>query len=169
MLRLIDPGEQLGCPIPADLDLERLFSLAAADICETHNALLDPEKRSAALPASQRWALDILRSPDAPSGREFDEADEALSVGRNNLVRRQLSVLRRQNEAGGMSVSDCARGIIDIVAQFGLRPVEQPKAPDPNHRRRSWRRLLPGSPTRLTFHRQAAKSRHAVSITPRSH
>ena len=131
MLRLIDPGEQLGCPIPADLDLERLFSLAAADICETHNALLDPEKRSAALPASQRWALDILRSPDAPSGREFDEADEALSVGRNNLVRRQLSALRRQYEAGGMSVSDCARGIIDIVAQFGLRRVEQPRAPDP--------------------------------------
>ena len=66
MLRLIDPGDQLGCPVPEELDLERLFSLAAADICETHNALLDPEKRADALPASQRWALDVLRSPDAP-------------------------------------------------------------------------------------------------------
>ncbi len=131
MLRLIDPGEQLGCPIPADLDLERLFTLAAADICETHNALLDPEQRAAALPLSQRWAIDVLRSPDAPSGRDFDEADEALSVGRNNLVRRELSALRRDYEAGGMSVPDCARRITDIVQQFGLRPVPLPKAPEP--------------------------------------
>ena len=131
MLRLIDPGEQFGCPIPADLDLERLFALAAADICETHNALLDPEKRAAALPLSQRWAIDVLRSPDAPFGQDFDEADKALSVGRNNLVRRQLSALRRDYEAGGMSVPDCARRITDIVQQFGLRPVPLPQAPDP--------------------------------------
>ena len=50
MLRLIDPGDQFGCHIPEGLDLERLFSRAAADICEAHNALLDPEKRAAALP-----------------------------------------------------------------------------------------------------------------------
>ncbi len=131
MLRLIDPGDRFGCPIPEGLDLERLFSLAAADICEAHNALLDPEKRAAALPASQRWALNILRSPDAPEGREFDEADEALSVGRNNLIRRQLSALRRDYESGGMSVPDCARRITDVVNQFGLRPVPIPQAPDP--------------------------------------
>ncbi|MDE2767019.1 MAG: helicase-related protein [Acidobacteriota bacterium] len=131
MLRLIDPGDQFGHPIPEGLDLERLFSLAADDICEAHNALLDPEKRAAALPASQRWALDVLRSPDAPGGREFDEADQALSVGRNNLVRRQLSTLRRDCESGGMSVPDCARRITDIVNQFGLRPVPIPQAPDP--------------------------------------
>ena len=131
MLRLIDPGEQLGCPVPDGLDLERLFALAAADICAAHNALLDPDKRAAALPASQRWALDVLRSPDAPAGREYDEGDQALSAGRNNLVRRELSALRRRYEAGGMSVTDCARRIIDVVAQFGLRPVPLPPAPEP--------------------------------------
>ena len=130
MLRLIDPADQPGCPAPADLDLERLFALAADDICTAHNALLDPAKRFAALPASQRWALDVLRSPDAPAGPEFDQADQALSVGRNNLVRRELSSLRRAYERGGLSVADCARRIVDIVAQFGLRPVEQPKPPD---------------------------------------
>ena len=88
-------------------------------------------KRAAGLPLSQRWALDMLRSPDAPPGQEFNEADEALSVGRNNLVRRQLSALRRNFEAGGMSVADCARRITDIVKQFGLRPVPLPKAPEP--------------------------------------
>ena len=79
MLLLIDPQGQPGCPVPDDLDLEHLFAVAAADICEAHNALLDPEARLASLPASQRWALDVLRSPDAPSGAEYDRSDGALS------------------------------------------------------------------------------------------
>ncbi len=131
MLRLIDPQEQPGCPIPDDLDLEHLFTVAAADICAAHNALLDPEARFTALPASQRWALDVLRSPDAPAGEEYDEGDQALSVGRNNLVRRELSELRREHEGGGMSVTDCARRIVEVVVRFGLRPVEPPQAPEP--------------------------------------
>ena len=131
MLRLIDPQEQPGSPVPDGLDLERLFALAAYDICETHNALLDPEARFAALPASQRWALDVLRSPDAPSGEEYDEGDQALSAGRNNLVRRDLSGLRREHEDGGMSVADCARRVVEVVAKFGLRPVGTPQAPEP--------------------------------------
>ena len=131
MLRLIDPQQQPGVPIPDGVDLERLFAVAAADICAEHNALLDPETRFASLPASQRWALDVLRSPDAPAGVEFDQADQALSVGRNNLVRRELSELRRQYEGGGMSVTDCARRITEIVARFGLRAVAIPPAPEP--------------------------------------
>ena len=131
MLRLIDPQEQPIHPIPNGLDLERLFAVAAADICTAHNALLDPEARFAALPASQRWALDVVRSPDAPAGEEYDEADQALSVGRNNLVRRDLSELRREYEGGGMSVADCARRIIEVVTKFGLRPVEAPRVPEP--------------------------------------
>ena len=131
MLRMIDPHEQPSCPIPDSLDLERLFTIAAADMCAAHNALLDPETRFASLPASQRWALDVLRSPDAPAGEEYDEGDQALSVGRNNLVRRELSGLRREYEGGGMSVADCARRIIEVVERFGLRPVEAPQAPEP--------------------------------------
>ena len=30
-----------------------------------------------------------------------------------------------------MTVADCARRIVDIVSQFGLRPVEVPEAPEP--------------------------------------
>ena len=131
MLRLIDPQQQPGSPIPDGLDLERLFTVAAADICAEHNALLDPETRFVALPASQRWALDVLRSPDAPAGAEYDEGDQALSVGRNNLVRRELAELRREYEGGGMSVTDCARRITAVVAQFGLRAVEPAQAPEP--------------------------------------
>ncbi len=131
MLRLINPKEQPGCPIPQGIDMEHLFKVAAADICAAHNALLDPEKRLASLPASQRWALDVLRSPDAPGGAEYNEGDQALSVGRNNLVLRELSELRRQYEAGGMSVTDCARRIVDVVARFGLRPAQASQAPEP--------------------------------------
>ena len=97
----------------------------------THNALLDPEARFAALPASQSWALNVLRLPDAPAGEEYDEADQALSVGRNSLVRRELSELRREYEGGGMSVTDCARRIIEVVVRFGLRPGQAPQTPDP--------------------------------------
>jgi len=131
MLRLIDPQQHPGSPTPGGLNLEHLFTVAADDICQEHNSLLDPETRFASLPASQRWALDVLRSPDAPSGDEYDEGDQALSVGRNNLVRRQLSALRREYESSGMSVADCARRIIEVVAQFGLRVVELPQAPEP--------------------------------------
>ncbi len=131
MLRMIDPHEQPRCPIPDSLDLERLFTIAAADMCAAHNVLLDPETRFASLPASQRWALDVLRSPDAPAGEEYDEADQSLSVGRNNLVRRELSELRREYEGSGMSVTDCIRRIIEVVTRFGLRPVDAPRAPEP--------------------------------------
>ncbi len=131
MLLLIDPQGQPGCPVPNGVDLEHLFSVAAADICEAHNALVDPAARFASLPASQRWALDVLRSPDAPLGDEYNRGDQALSVGRNNLVRRELSNLRREHEGGGMSLTDCARRIIEVVEQSGLRPVEPLKAPEP--------------------------------------
>ena len=131
MLRLIDPQDQPAARIPDDLDLEYLFTVAAADICAANNALLDPLARFASLPASQRWALDVLRSPDAPSGDEYDESDQALSVGRNNLVLRALSALRRDYTSGGMSLTDCVRRIVNVVNKFGLRPVQAPEAPDP--------------------------------------
>lgn len=131
MLRLIDPQGRPGCRIPDGLDLERLFAVAAADICDEHNALLDPEARFSSLPASQRWALGVLRSPSAPAGTQYDRADQALSAGRNNLVLRALSKLRREHADGVLSVPDCARGIVDVVEQFGLRPVRLPAAPEP--------------------------------------
>lgn len=134
MLRLIDPQDRPGCPIPDDLDLERLFALAAADICAEHNALLDPEARAADLPASQRWAQGILRSPDAARvGEEerYSAADQALSAGRNNLVRRDLSDLRRQHASGAMNPADCAQRIVEVVENYGLRPIDPPEPAQP--------------------------------------
>ena len=133
-LRLIDPQNQPGCPIPTAVDLERLFAAAAADICKEHNALLDPDARATALPASQRWAQDTLRSPDAvPYGEEwrYNTADQALAAGRNNLVRRDLSDLRRRWMKGAMNLLDCARQIVEVVERYGLRPADPPETPKP--------------------------------------
>ena len=45
-------------------------------------------------------------------------------------MRRELSEVRREYEGGGMSVTDCARRIIEVVLRFGLPPVEAPQAPE---------------------------------------
>lgn len=129
MLRLIDPGTTPGSAIPDSVDLEALFDVAAIDICEAHNRLADPSVQQEKLPASQRWALSLLRHPEAPVGKEFDDADLALGVGRDALVRRALSQLRREYEEGKMTVTQCAHRILEVVKSFGLEPVSPPEPP----------------------------------------
>ena len=129
ILRTIDPQNLPGVPIPDDLDLENLFDVAAIDICNRHNSL-SVKAQSTSLPASQRWALGILRMPDAPDGKEYDDGDLALSVGRNILVRRELSKLRRKYE-DGLNLYECVRQIINIVKRFGLLPTKASKTSKP--------------------------------------
>lgn len=129
MLRMIDPQGRPGVPIPADMDLEGLFEVAASDICDEHNSQV--EGWSTMLPASQRWALDILRNPDVPDEKKYDDADSALSAGRNALVKRELSRLRRDRAEGNLSLVECAERIAGVVEKFGLRPVGEPKATMP--------------------------------------
>ena len=131
MLRLIDPVSEPGSKIPESLDLEALFDVAAQDIIQAHNELTDPAARSQRLPASQRWALEMLRHPDAPAGKNYDDADLSLGVGRDALVRRELSGLRRQREASDISVVECAEKIVEVVRSFGLQPVGETPAPAP--------------------------------------
>lgn len=128
MLRLIDPAGQEPRPVPSDLDLESLFTPAAADICAAHN---QPPSRPNP-PASQRWALnDILSAPDAAVGDAYNFAADVLSVPQGALVRRALSELRREYGEGGLSLPECAQRILEIVEEFRLRPVALPEAPSP--------------------------------------
>jgi hypothetical protein len=129
MLRLIDPGSTSGCAIPDFIDLESMFDMAAKDICEAHNRLTDPSVQQERLPASQRWALSILRHPEAPVGAELDDADLALGVGRDALVRRALSQLRREYDEGQMTIFMCANRILEVIESFGLEPVTPPSPP----------------------------------------
>lgn len=129
MLQLIEPGDASGEELNGDWDLNRAFEFAAADIVEEHNALSDPAAVESTVPASQRWATNILRSQAAASSTtEYERPDQALSVGRNLRVVRALSSLRSEYADGaGMSLAECADRIVAITREFGLSPVEAPK------------------------------------------
>ncbi len=130
MMFHINPNGEPGCDIPSDIDFDRLFNIAAENIVEAHNQLTDPTALEGTVPASQRWALEILTSPDAPEGQQYDDAHAALSIGRNQRVRRALSELR--NEYGkGMTIAETAARILEIVKDFGLAPVAPPTPPTP--------------------------------------
>ena len=131
MLRRIDPGGAAALSVPDGLDLEGLFAVAAEDICESHNALLDPARRYGDLPPSQLWALRVLRAPDLPGGARYDAADQSLAVPRNPAVLKDLSALRRDYEGGGIGLADCAAGIAGVTERFGLRPVKEPAPREP--------------------------------------
>ncbi len=126
----INPNGQPGCDIPSDIDFNRLFNIAAEDIVESHNQLTDPTALEGAVPASQRWALEILTSPDAPEGQQYDDAHAALSIGRNQRVRRAFSDLRREYTQG-MTITETTARILEIVKEFGLAPVDPPTPPKP--------------------------------------
>ena len=119
-----------GCDIPSDINFDQLFNIAADDIVEAHNQLTDPTALEGTVPASQRWALEILTSPDAPEGQQYDDAHAALSIGRNQRVRRTLSELRKEH-TGGMTITETAARILKIVKDFGLAPVDPPTPPKP--------------------------------------
>lgn len=122
MLRLIDPKDEARAELPEPDVLERLWAIASEDMCRVHNEALDPRRRQAELPASQRWALEqVLRSPDLPDSPEYSLADEALGVGRNQLVRRKLSAIRREADAQGLGLKETADAIVGAVQEFGLR------------------------------------------------
>lgn len=129
MLRLIDPGRAPRAVMPTDVQLERAWDIAAKDICDEHNALLDPKLSEAALPASQRWALGVLRGPDVPSEKKYSDADEALGVGRNQLIRRALSEARRWASEKEPSPVQIADRVVEVVEAFGLRPEPPPDQP----------------------------------------
>ncbi len=131
MLQLADPHGAIGEPEPTTIDLDAVWQVAVNDICTEHNAQLDPQTREARLPASQRWALqDILRSAEAPGGREFEQAHDALTVARPGIVLRDLSAIRHRQQDGELSVSEAAEEIASAVQRHGLRPMQVPDEPE---------------------------------------
>ncbi|MGH2652815.1 MAG: helicase-related protein [Actinomycetota bacterium] len=126
MLRRIDPSDQPRVDIPPSEVLERAWEAAAGDMCRAYNERLDPKVVDAALPASQRWALEMLRSSDLPEDRAYAVADEALGVGRNQLVRRALSTIRKRVAEEALGVRAAADLIVGVVEEFGLRPEPEP-------------------------------------------
>jgi len=129
LLQLADPGDEPRATEPPDLDLDEAWRLAVEDICGKHNQALDPAKLQARLPASQRWALEILRDPSLPAWPEFEEADTALSIPRGHPVLRALSQVKRRLEAKEIDQLQAAQAVVNVVKEFGLRPVQAPAVP----------------------------------------
>ncbi len=115
--------------MPEHIDLEGLWEIAATDICEAHATGLDPKRLEEALPPVQRWALKILRDPSLPREEEFTYADECLGVGRNQLVRRRLSEVRKALQDGSLTVKQAAEETAKVVKELGLRPAKKLKVP----------------------------------------
>ena len=129
MLLRIRPGDSDVIPITDDWDLSALFDIAAKDIVRQHNALSDPAAIDAALPASQRWAVERLREAStANKDGDYATAESSLRAGRNRRVIRELSRIRTEYADGNaMSIRECADKIVEVVGKFGLAPIELPE------------------------------------------
>lgn len=121
MLRRIAPGSAPAVPLAEDL--EPAWRLAVGDIVAEHNRRADPALVEEQLPASQRFALAVLRDPAVPLPAGAEDADELLSVPRGAVVRGALAELQRSLASRELTRQQAAERIVAVVAEFGLTPV----------------------------------------------
>ncbi|HEY6551633.1 MAG TPA: helicase-related protein [Solirubrobacterales bacterium] len=131
ILRRIDPQD--GDPAEPDgIDLDGAWEKAAASIVEQHNKRADLRASQEQIGPRQRWALEILRDPSvslAVASEVVDAADAALSVERSSAVRRALREVQEQLDDSQISRDAAATGVVKVVEDFGLRPIEPPPLP----------------------------------------
>ena len=132
ILRRIDP--QGAEPSEIDgIDLDAAWDKAASSIVAEHNSRADLRAGQEQIGPLQRWALEVLRDPTVtlPVGSEqVDEADAALSVERSSAIRRALRKIQDRLDTAEISRDKAATEIVEVVAEFGLRPVDPPPLPE---------------------------------------
>jgi len=132
ILRRIDPAG--GEPVePVEIDLDAAWEGAAAGIVAEHNQRADLRARQEQIGPRQRWALELLRDPNVavPIGSDkLEAADAALSVERSSAVRRALREIQDRLEGSEISRDAAAAAIVQLVDDFGLRPVDPPPLPE---------------------------------------
>ncbi len=122
ILRRINPGPAPGAEHP-EVDLESAWGHAVADIVDKHNRMAESPTEGQIGPA-QAWALSVLRDPAVPLPPGAEEVARALQVGRPNPIRTALNRIKRDTVGGGVSPSQAAVRIVNVVKSYGLRPVE---------------------------------------------
>lgn len=70
-----------------------------------------------------------LRDPTVRLPAGAVEAEQALSVQRGTVVRRDLGQIRQLLQGGEITRDDAARRIVDLVGEYGLQSVEPPPRP----------------------------------------
>jgi PLD-like domain/Helicase conserved C-terminal domain/SNF2-related domain len=110
--------------------LYELWDRVQGEILADYAERLDPAQGGIRIPASQEWAIELLAASDALLARRdvpasvAREAAQALSVPRSPLVMRRLSSLRKELQAGDTTQLAAALGVLEVVADEGLRPPE---------------------------------------------
>ena len=129
MLRRITPGNTSGVALPEDL--QATWQIAVSDIVSEHNLRADPTYAEQRLPASQRFALSILRDPTVALPAGAENADELLSVPRGGAVRTALANIQRAVSTKELSRDEAAERIVAVVHEFGLTHVPLPPPLEP--------------------------------------
>ena len=131
-------GEPRALPEGITPTLYELWERVQGEVLADYAERLDPAQGGIRIPASQEWAIELLAASDALlAGRDVPaavarEAAQALSVPRSPLVMRRLSSLRKELKAGDTTQLGAAVGVLEVVADEGLRP---PKETSSGHRR----------------------------------
>jgi len=113
------------------LDLERAWRLASVDIVVAHNARSDLRAHEDRIGPRQRWALDLLRDLTVALPDGAEAAEEALTVGRGDAVRRALGEIEAELGNARITRDQSAQRIVEVVTRFGLQPVGPPPLPQP--------------------------------------
>jgi hypothetical protein len=129
ILRRIDP-DRVTVVEPGEVDIERAWTRACADIVSEHNRRADPRAVQESIGPAQRFALDLLRDPSVmlPPGAEL--AAEALSAERSSAVRRALNAIRADLAEERISRNAAAERVVGLVLDLGLRPLEPEPLPE---------------------------------------
>ena len=124
------PGTPRELPDGIAPTIYELWERVQAGIIEEYERRLDPAAEGVRIPESQRWALDLLATQSAsladqavPTSRAR-EAAGALEAPRGPLVRRRLSSLRRELKDGDITPTAAVLGVLEVVADEGLRPAD---------------------------------------------
>ena len=132
ILRRINPGtssKAADSEIDLGFSLEEAWNRAADSIVKEHNKLA--EQGDVSIGPVQQWALQVLNDPTIPVPPDVDRINKALSIGRGNMVRRELGAVKRSLEEGEIGNAEAAHRITEIVKTFGLRPIDPPPALTP--------------------------------------
>lgn len=112
---------------PEDHELERVLSaweIAEADIRREWN---EEDVDEPTIPPAQAWALDLLTRVPLP-GDAQRAAAASLRVARRQSIVRALVAVRRSLESDDIDERQAAGRVAELVADFGLRPVEPVEA-----------------------------------------
>ena len=116
--------------------LYELWEGVQRQVLDEYEERLDPARASTRIPSSQSWAINLLASEGPRMAQEgvrassLRDAASALSVPRGPLVLRRLSACRRELKEGDLTEAAAVLGVLRVIEDEGLRPVDEDERPE---------------------------------------